>query len=64
MGHVVEAAAPHFQAISVKEMLEDVFGHTRLRKSGHGFGNEFVDDIHAEVDEFLDEMLFQLFMHI
>jgi hypothetical protein len=64
MGHVVKSAAPHFQAISVKEVLEDVFGHFRLRIMHRGLWHEFVDDTHAEVDEFLDEMLFQLLMHL
>ena len=62
MRDVVEAAAPHFQAVSVEEVLEDVFGHSCLRIIGLGLRHESIDDAHAEVDDLFQEVLFQFLM--
>ena len=62
MRHIVETTAPYFEAISVKEVLKDMFGHARLRKSGRGLRHEFVNDAHAQIDQSLEQVLFQFLM--
>jgi hypothetical protein len=62
MRHVIKTSAPHLEAISVKEVLKDMFGHFRLRIIGLGLRHESVDDAHAEVDDLFQEVLFQFLM--
>jgi hypothetical protein len=63
VGHVVKSAAEDLEPVNVKELLERMFSHASLRIMHLRLRNEFVDDPHAAVDELLDKMLFEFFVH-
>jgi hypothetical protein len=61
--HVVKTATPDFKRVNVKELLKQMLTHLRLRIVGLDFWDKFVYDDHAEVNQFLQQVLFQGRMH-
>jgi hypothetical protein len=61
--HVVKTATPDFKRVNVKELLKQMLTHLRLRIIGLDFWDKFVYDDHAEVNQSLQQVLFQGRMH-